>query len=122
MIRKNEIDASVFQGHDRDPGNPATGGRVRAGGLFDGTAQDRGGTGRRCADSRPGAGCAARRPDVYARHIDVEVDRGIVHLGGYVWEIEDFRNARRDAASVPGVKMVLTEMELMRGGIGGSGR
>jgi osmotically-inducible protein OsmY len=61
-------------------------------------------------------------PDTYARHIDVEVLRGVVHLGGYVWEIEDFRNARRDAAAVPGVRTVLTEMQLVRGGVGGSGR
>jgi osmotically-inducible protein OsmY len=61
-------------------------------------------------------------PDIYARHIDVVVERGVVHLGGYVWEIGDFRLARRDAASIPGVKTVLTEMELMRGGVGGSGR
>jgi osmotically-inducible protein OsmY len=61
-------------------------------------------------------------PSIYARHIDIAVDRGVVHLGGYVWEDEDFQRARSDAASVPGVRSVLTELELMRGGIGGSGR
>ena len=61
-------------------------------------------------------------PNIYARHIDIAVDRGVVHLGGYVWEDEDFQRARSDAASVPGVRSVLTELELMRGGIGGSGR
>jgi osmotically-inducible protein OsmY len=61
-------------------------------------------------------------PDMYARHIDVAVDRGVVHLGGYVWEDDDFRLARNDAASVPGVRTVEVQMELMRGGIAGSTR
>jgi osmotically-inducible protein OsmY len=61
-------------------------------------------------------------PNIYARHIDVEVDQGVVHLGGYVWSTEDFQIARRDAASVPGVRTVNTDMELMRGGRGGVGR
>jgi osmotically-inducible protein OsmY len=59
-------------------------------------------------------------PNIYARHIDIAVVRGVVHLGGYVWEPEDFQTARRDAASVPGVTAVDTEMELMRGGLAGS--
>jgi osmotically-inducible protein OsmY len=61
-------------------------------------------------------------PDIYARHIDVKVDRGVVHLGGYVWEPDDFQTARRDAASVPGVKTVVAQMELMRGGLSGTSR
>jgi osmotically-inducible protein OsmY len=61
-------------------------------------------------------------PDLYARHIDIAVDRGVVHLGGYVWENEDFQRVRNDVAGLPGVRSVLTEMELKRGGIGGSGR
>jgi osmotically-inducible protein OsmY len=61
-------------------------------------------------------------PDIYARHIDVRVDRGVVYLGGYVWEDEDFRTARRDAASVAGANAVVTDMELMRGGLAGTSR
>jgi osmotically-inducible protein OsmY len=61
-------------------------------------------------------------PEIYARHIDVRVDGGVVHLGGYVWEAEDFRTARRDASSVPGANTVITEMELVRGGLAGTGR
>ena len=60
--------------------------------------------------------------NIYARHIDIEVDRGVVYLGGYVWEPEDFQTARRDAASVPGVKAVVTQMELKRAGISGPSR
>jgi osmotically-inducible protein OsmY len=46
----------------------------------------------------------------------------VVDLGGFVWENEDFATARRDAAGVPGVTTVVTDMELMRGGLAGAGR
>jgi osmotically-inducible protein OsmY len=61
-------------------------------------------------------------PDIYARHIDVAVNRGVVQLGGYVWENDDFQSARRGAASVAGVMTVVAQMELMRGGLAGSSR
>jgi osmotically-inducible protein OsmY len=61
-------------------------------------------------------------PDIYARHVEVAVNRGVVNLGGYVWENEDFAIARRDAASVSGVTTVVNDMELMRGGLAGAGR
>ncbi len=59
---------------------------------------------------------------IYARHIDVSVDRDVVHLGGYVWSDSDFRFAKNDAASVPGITTVVNQMELMRGGMSGSSR
>jgi osmotically-inducible protein OsmY len=59
---------------------------------------------------------------IYARHIDVSVNRGTVHLGGYVWSSEDFQQAKKDAAAIPGVTSVANEMELMRGGIAGTSR
>ena len=59
-------------------------------------------------------------PDIYVRHIDVAVNRGVVQLGGYVWENDDFQTARRDAASIAGVKTVVAQMELMRGGLAGT--
>jgi osmotically-inducible protein OsmY len=61
-------------------------------------------------------------PDIYARHIEVAVNRGVVNLGGFVWEVTDFASARRDAATVPGVTTIVTDMDLMRGGIAGAGR
>jgi osmotically-inducible protein OsmY len=61
-------------------------------------------------------------PNVYARHIDVAVDRGVAHLGGFVWSVDEYRWARNDAASIPGVKSVVPEMELMRGGVSGTSR
>jgi osmotically-inducible protein OsmY len=61
-------------------------------------------------------------PRIYARHIDVRVDRGVVHLGGFVWSDGDFLFAKNDAASVPGIRTVVNEMELMRGGMSGTSR
>jgi hypothetical protein len=61
-------------------------------------------------------------PTIYARHIDVRVDRGTVHLGGCVWSSRDFRQAKNDAAAIPGVTSVADEMELLRGGVSGTSR
>jgi osmotically-inducible protein OsmY len=55
-------------------------------------------------------------PTLFARHIDVSVDAGVVYLGGYVWSVEDLYLARHLAASVAGVRSVSSDMELMRGG------
>jgi len=59
---------------------------------------------------------------IYARHVDVNVDRGVVHLGGYIWSDSELRFAKADAAAVPGVLGVSDEIELMRGGISGTSR
>jgi osmotically-inducible protein OsmY len=56
-------------------------------------------------------------PQLYARHVDVSVAGGVVHLGGYVWSSDEFTLARNDAASVPGVTAVDVQMQLMRGGM-----
>jgi osmotically-inducible protein OsmY len=61
-------------------------------------------------------------PRIFARHIDVSVDRGVVHLDGFVWTDDDYLFARNDAAAVPGIKTVVNQMELMRGGISGTSR
>ena len=53
---------------------------------------------------------------IYARHIDVRAENGVVHLGGYVWNDKDLYEAKRIAATVPGVKDVVNDMELQRGG------
>jgi len=58
-------------------------------------------------------------PRLFARHIDVSVERGKVLLGGYVWETEDFYLAPRDARAVAGVTGVESQMQLLRGGRGG---
>ena len=60
-------------------------------------------------------------PNIYARHIEVAVDRGVVQLGGIVWSNQEYLLARNDAASIPGVKAVDAQMDLARGGISGTG-
>jgi osmotically-inducible protein OsmY len=61
-------------------------------------------------------------PRIFARHIDVKVDRGVVHLGGYVWSDSDYLFAKNDAAAVPGITTVVNQIELMRGGTSGTSR
>jgi osmotically-inducible protein OsmY len=80
------------------------------------------GKGRRRRDGREVEDVLLADPTIYARHIDVSVDRGTVHLGGFVWSSRDFQQAKNDAASIPGVTSVATEMELLRGGVSGTGR
>lgn len=53
---------------------------------------------------------------IYAQHITVGADNGVVHLGGYVWNDYDLEEAQRVAEAVPGVTRVVDEMELERGG------
>jgi osmotically-inducible protein OsmY len=55
-------------------------------------------------------------PHIYARHIDVRAENGVVHLGGYVWSDRDLYEAKQIAAGVPGVKGVVDDMQLERGG------
>lgn len=57
---------------------------------------------------------------LYARHISVRADGGVVLLGGYVWTQPDLREALRIAALVPGVTKVVDQMELQRNGIDNS--
>jgi osmotically-inducible protein OsmY len=52
---------------------------------------------------------------LYARHIDVSVKQGVVHLAGFVQRADDIERATKDAASVPGVKTVNNEMTLKPG-------
>ena len=53
---------------------------------------------------------------LYAKHISVHADRGVVELTGYVWEPEDLQLAQTIAEGVPGVERVLNELELNRNG------
>ncbi len=58
---------------------------------------------------------------LYARHITIRADGGVVTLGGYVWAAEDLVRAREDAQDVPGVTKVVDRMEIDRGAISDSG-
>ena len=59
-------------------------------------------------------------PAIYARHIDVDVTRGVVCLSGFVWTSDDLYEAQRVAANVPGVTKVVDQLELMVGGRAGA--
>jgi hyperosmotically inducible periplasmic protein len=53
---------------------------------------------------------------LYARHIFVHADNGVVRLTGYVWDRPDFDQATFIAEGVPGVKQVVNDLELQRNG------
>ena len=57
---------------------------------------------------------------LYARHIIVKADDGVVQLSGYVWEPPDIPNAERIAGSVQGVVRVVNSLELQRNGVSDS--
>jgi hyperosmotically inducible periplasmic protein len=63
----------------------------------------------------------AADPHLLARHIEVTVKNGVVHLGGFVESGEDLKHALQDAHAVPGVVTVDNEMELKRGQSRGNG-
>jgi osmotically-inducible protein OsmY len=58
--------------------------------------------------------------NIYARHIDVSADSSVIRLSGSVWSAEDFHEAKRVAATVPGVTRVISQLEMVVGGKGGS--
>lgn len=53
---------------------------------------------------------------LYAKHITVYADKGVVRLTGYVWEEGDFEEATDIASAVPGVVRVVNDLELNRNG------
>jgi len=55
---------------------------------------------------------------IYARHIEVEVKRGVAHLSGFVFDGDDLFEAKRVCATVPGVVAVVNDLELLVGGRG----
>jgi osmotically-inducible protein OsmY len=58
---------------------------------------------------------------LYARHIVVQADNGVVHLSGYVWDPPELLEAKRVAQLVPGVSQVVNDLELQRNGNDNSG-
>jgi BON domain len=58
---------------------------------------------------------------LYAKHITVRADNGVVRLSGYVWDPPDLIEAKRVAALVPGVSQVVNDLELERNGSDNSG-
>jgi osmotically-inducible protein OsmY len=53
---------------------------------------------------------------LYAKHITVHADNGVVYLTGLVWDQPDYEQARFDAENVPGVTKVVNDLELQRNG------
>ncbi len=54
---------------------------------------------------------------LYAKHITVRADLGVVRLSGYVWDPPDITEAQSIAEQVQGVTRVVNELELQRNGI-----
>jgi hyperosmotically inducible periplasmic protein len=57
---------------------------------------------------------------LYARHIVVRADNGVVRLSGFVWDPPDVAEAERVASSVQGVSRVVNALELQRNGVDNS--
>ena len=54
---------------------------------------------------------------LYAKHITVRAEDGVVRLSGYVWDPPDIYEAQRIAQRVDGVTQVVNDLELQRNGI-----
>lgn len=57
---------------------------------------------------------------LYAKHIYVRADNGVVHLSGYVWDPADVTEAIQTAELVEGVARVVNNLELERNGLDNS--
>ena len=53
---------------------------------------------------------------LYAKHIFVRADNGVIHLSGYVWDRPDYEQASFIAENVAGVTRVVNDLELQRNG------
>ena len=53
---------------------------------------------------------------LYAKHISVRADNGVISLTGYVWDPSDLQLAMAIAEGVPGVMRVDNDLELNRSG------
>jgi osmotically-inducible protein OsmY len=53
---------------------------------------------------------------LYARHINVHVDNGVVWLTGYVWDRPDYDQATLITQNVPGVARVVNDLEFQQNG------
>ena len=54
---------------------------------------------------------------LYARHITVRADGGVVTLGGYVWTTQELAEVPDIVRSVPGVTNVVNRIEVDRGSV-----
>jgi osmotically-inducible protein OsmY len=56
-------------------------------------------------------------PTYFFRHVDVQVQDGVVTLSGYVWSTPAIYRAERITSGVSGVTRVIDQMELERDGV-----
>jgi osmotically-inducible protein OsmY len=56
-------------------------------------------------------------PTYFFRHVDVEVQHGVVTLSGFVWSAPSIYRAEKIASGIPGVAHVIDKMELQRDGL-----
>lgn len=54
--------------------------------------------------------------NLYAKHIFVRADNGVVRLSGFVWDPPELTEARQVAEDVAGVTKVVNDLELQRNG------
>lgn len=59
--------------------------------------------------------------ELYAKHITVRANNGVVRLSGYVWDPPDIIEAERVTGLVDGVSKVVNDLELQLNGIDNSG-
>ncbi len=57
---------------------------------------------------------------LYAQHITVRADNGVVRLSGYVWDPADLGEAKETAELVEGVTRVVNNLELQTNGLDNS--
>ena len=50
----------------------------------------------------------------YYPHVRIRVENGVAHLSGYVWSTQALYHAKEVATSVPGVTVVVDNLELER--------
>ncbi len=93
---------------------------MRRGCLHDGSPQERSrAAGRRGYGESSSVALNADK-ELFARHITVRADSGVVQLGGYVWTQPELEDAIRIAGLVPGVTKVVDRMEVDRSGLSDS--
>ena len=68
----------------------------------------------------PTTGGAAADQTLYARHVTVRADSGVVTLDGYVWTPVEIDESRKDTEKVSGVAKVVNRIEVDRGAINNS--
>jgi len=54
----------------------------------------------------------AAATNVYAAHVDIDCNRGVVRLSGYVYSVEESQSATRITMALDGVRRVTNDLEI----------